>query len=89
MKRLDGHAGRVNSCKFLAGQSVESGYVCSGGQDLVVRLWNAHAGKVVHQFTGGHSLGDILEVAFAPGGSKLASVGFDKGYCACSSSPSL
>jgi len=32
----------------------------------------------LHTFKGGHSQGDILEVCFAPGGGRLASVGLDR-----------
>ena len=71
---------RVNSVKFLEPQAAGSGsaYLISGGEDRVVRLWNAHreAKPMLHAFTG-HGA-EIMDVAIAPGGLKAASCGLDR-----------
>jgi len=71
---------RVNTCRFVDTQGTETGYFVSGGSDGIVRLWNfkSDAPYLLHQFSGGHPNGDVLDVSCGKGAVRLASVGVDR-----------
>lgn len=73
---LHQHQGRVNTCKYLSTQQPTSNFLLSGGQDQTVRLFNGPA--LLHEFKGGHHAGDVLDLDFAHGANRIASVGIDK-----------
>ena len=78
-----GHIGRVNVCRFLEKQSSETAYFLSGGEDDTVKLWNCNRGDeplLVHSFKGGHTAGDILDVAAGAGALDLPVWGLVKPY---------
>jgi WD40 repeat protein len=65
----DLHRGRVRSLAF----SPRGGLAASGGQDKVVRVWEADTGKVLHTLTG--YPGEVWSLAFSPDGKVLAAAG--------------
>jgi WD40 repeat protein len=66
-----GHAGHVNCVTF----SPDGKFLISGGDDKVVRVWDATTGKerrvLKHEDT-------VYAVAFGPDGKRLASASWDK-----------
>jgi hypothetical protein len=77
---LAGSTGRVNAVRFLEPQPASSAYLVSGGEDKHIRLWNAareEGGRLLHTFANGHGA-EILDVAIAPGGLRIASCGLDR-----------
>ncbi|MBA2324014.1 MAG: hypothetical protein H0V92_08405, partial [Pseudonocardiales bacterium] len=66
-----GHTGRV----WSVGWSPDGSRLVSGGDDAVVRVWDAVSGVVVHELSG-HT-GRVLSVGWSPDGSRLVSGGGD------------
>lgn len=68
---LDGGSGRLWSVAFNA----SGDRIATGGDDLVVRVWDAGTGRLLHRLTG-HAR-RIWSVAYSPAGDLLATAGDD------------
>jgi eukaryotic-like serine/threonine-protein kinase len=68
---LSGHVGQISAVAF----SPEGDWIASGGDDRVIRIWDASA-NLCTQIFAGHS-GRVQSLAFSPNGSTLASASFD------------
>jgi eukaryotic-like serine/threonine-protein kinase len=69
LRSLPGHAGAVWAVTI----SPDGKWIASGGDDRIIRLWEAATGRLVRSLRGhGEPIGSL---AFNPDGTKLASVG--------------
>jgi WD40 repeat protein len=69
--KLTEHAGAV----FALAYSPDGRYLASGGEDRLIRLWDATSGRCLLRLSGHTSR--VQALAFHPGGVKLASTGLD------------
>ena len=53
-------------------------YVAAGDDDGILRLWDAHSGRLVQKWTG--NVGGIRSLAFTPDGKGLLSGSYDVKY---------
>jgi WD40 repeat protein len=71
---LRGHTAQVWGVAF----SPDGRWVASGGEDNMVRLWDATTGELVHPFRGHSSIVSRVAFSFSPEGKRLASASYDK-----------
>ena len=71
---LRGHSRQVWGVAF----SPDGRWVASGGEDNMVRLWDATTGELVHPFRGHSSIVSRVAFSFSPEGKRLASASYDK-----------
>ena len=71
MRTLQGHTGSITSVAY----SPSGNGLASGGDDRMVRLWNAKTGALIYTLLGA---GRIRSMAYSPNGSQLAAGGDDK-----------
>lgn len=67
LRTFTGHTGAVTSVAY----SSNGKYVLTGGEDHLVKLWDAASGKEVRTFTGHR--GSVTSVAFSPDGNLAVS----------------
>lgn len=68
---LEGHAGQYMTAAF----SPDGQWIAAGGQDRIVHLWDASAGRHVKQLHGHPHM--IIRVSFSSDGQRLATLGIE------------